>query len=144
MKRRDIRQLLEDIKKCNDQLDLFTAKAETLDQAASPQFGGKRNKSTFNMPLQQVYNHAAHLHQVLSQAWACGVHASHRVHLLLEHRMVRKGRRKQQPRSSGGGDSEERDRGTFSLAFNGTEHSGTGTWYLAEVKVIDEPVFPPR
>lgn len=144
MRRRDIRQLLQGIRECNDRLDSFIAKAEKFEQAASPQMARKRNRSAFSMPLQQVYSHAAHLHQVLSEAWTCSVHPSHSVHLLLEHRIARKGRKKQQLRTCGGADSQDRDRATFTLAFKGAGNSATATWCLAEVKVLDEPVLPLR
>lgn len=144
MKRRDIRQLLNNIKECNDQLDLFITKARNLEQASLTHSAPKRSKSSLSMPLQQVYEHAAHLHQVLCKAWACGVHASHRAHLLLEHRMVRKGRKKQILRTRGGRDGQGHDQANFTLALRGTGDANTATWYLAEVKVLDEPVLPPR
>jgi hypothetical protein len=143
IKRRDIRQLLNNIKECNDRLDLFITKARNVEQASPLSSAQKRTKSSFNMPLQQVYEHAAHLHQVLCEAWACGVHVSHRAHLLLEHRMVRKGRRKQQTQTRYGKDRQH-DHANFTLALKGTADANTATWYLAEVKVLDEPVSPPR
>lgn len=115
-----------------------------MEQASPLQSAQKRSKFSLSMPLQQVYDHAAHLHRVLCEAWACGVHASHRAHLLLEHRMVRKGRKKQQLRTYGGSNSQEGDQANFTLALKGTGDTDTATWYLAEVKVLDEPVLPPR
>jgi hypothetical protein len=144
IKRRDIRQLLSSIKGSNDQLDLFITKARNVEQASPLQSAQKRSKFSLSMPLQQVYDHAAHLHQVLCKAWACGVHASHRAHLLLEHRMVRKGRKKPQLRTYGGSNSQEREQANFTLAFKGTGDADAATWYLAEFRVLDEPVLPPR
>ncbi len=142
MRRRDVRQLLNNIKECNERLDMFIAKAEKFEQAASPQQARKRSKSSFNMPLQQVYSHASHLHQVLSKAWACGDHASHQVHLLLEHRMVRRGSKGKQLQHCGGRNSQGRDRATFTFAFKGTGSPDTANWCLAEVEVLDEPDNP--
>ncbi len=143
MKRRGIVQLLQSIRECNERLDLFLAKAERFEQATSSQMD-RRRKSTFRMPLQQVSDHAAHLHQVLSRTWACGPHASHRVHLLLEHRMAHNGGKKQQLQASGGGNGPGGDRATFTLAFKCSGNSGTTAWCLAEIEVLDERICLPR
>jgi len=138
MKRGDIRQLLKQIKDCNDRLDCFIEKAESFDQSASQQAPGTRRKPTLSMPLQQIRNHAIRLHQVLSKALNCNVHSSHQAHLLLEHRMVHKGRKHAlQVRSRGAG--QEADDACFTLSFNGTEHLGGPPWYIAEIRIREEP-----
>lgn len=143
MKRRDIRQLLQKVKECNDRLDLFIEKAGKFEHAASPQQAeGRRN--ALSMPLHQICSHVTDLHQVLSKAWTCGVHSSHRAYLMLEHRVVRRGRKNKPPQTYRSGDDQDPDRATFTLFFKNTEQSGIATWYVAEVRVLDEPVLPAR
>ncbi len=148
MKRGDIRRLLGEVKECNERLDSFIEKAEKFEKATPQQTAEKRRKPALSIPLQRIYNYATHLHQVLSKAWTCSLHPSHQACLLLEHRMIRKGRRKKLRTRSGGGDQES-DHASFTLFLedmehNDTGHSRTAAWHVAEVRVLEEPVLQPR
>lgn len=150
VKRSDIRRLLKDIKHCNERLDSFIEKADKFEQSVpqqqqQQQTTDSRRSPILSIPLQQIHSHAHHVHSMLSRAWTCSTHSSHRVHLLLEHRMMRTKRKIQmRSRIGGSGDGQESDPASFKLYFKDTDQSDTTPAYAAEVRVLEEPIPQPR
>ena len=128
MKRKDIRNLLESIKSCNERLDRFIGKAEKFEPANSY---GSSVKSYLSLPLGRIREYAGSLHQVLSRAWSCSLHASHQAHLVLEHRMVRSKKYETKEVLSGADDATR-----FTVFFNNP--SPPKEWYLTEVQVLEQ------
>ncbi|KAK1750544.1 hypothetical protein QBC47DRAFT_118880 [Echria macrotheca] len=134
IKRERIRHLLFQVKECNDRLDSFIEKADRLDQTNHCRAPDQRWKPCLGIPLHQIHSHAIRLHQVLSSALTCRAHPTHRVHLLLEHRMASKKRKG--ARRIGAAKSQE-DYARFTLSFKGAL-----TWRIAEIKILEEPMLP--
>ncbi|CAM1509046.1 Fc.00g027850.m01.CDS01 [Cosmosporella sp. VM-42] len=133
MKRKGIRRLLASIKSCNERLDQFIEKAEKYEQPA-PQTSSW--KSSLSLSLQQIQEYAISLHQALSSAWSCSVHAPHDVLLLLEHRMVRQ---KQKKLRAAQGEDEP---ACFTMSFRSP--STPRNWHLAEFRIIERPLSTTR
>ncbi|KAK3937486.1 hypothetical protein QBC46DRAFT_460845 [Diplogelasinospora grovesii] len=92
MKRKDVRRLLAELKECNDRLEQFIEKAQKFEQPSAQATTSKPHLST---PLQKISEYATSLHHVLLQAWCCTSHSRHHAHLLLEHRMIKRRKRRQ-------------------------------------------------
>ena len=128
MKRKEIRNLLKDIKSCNDRLDQFIAKADKLEQPASQPTGWK---STLSLSLQEIQDYATNLHNALSRAWSCSAQAPHQVFLLLEHRMVRKKRHRSLRQAVNAAESAN-----FTISLRSP--CAPGHRHTIEVKILDE------
>ncbi|KAF4996932.1 hypothetical protein FDECE_12255 [Fusarium decemcellulare] len=129
MKRKGIRNLLADITSCNERLDKFITKAETLSQQTVMDKASL--KSVLSSSLQRIQSYATLLHQTLSRAWCCSAHDCHHVRLLLEDRMVRREDEKSLRRAKT--DSKPT---CFTVSHKPPVKSTC--WQIAEIEVTDE------
>ncbi|KAF5020851.1 hypothetical protein F66182_7106 [Fusarium sp. NRRL 66182] len=124
MKRKEIRNLLKEIKSCNERLDQFIEKAQKTQPAPPP----RPAKPKICPTVQEIQHHATRLHEILSGAWSCSPRNAHQVHLILEHRMVRP-KKQAALRVS----ADEEDTACFTLSCKSP--CSPEKWGLAEVRV---------
>jgi hypothetical protein len=127
MKKRDVEGKLTQLRACNVRLESFTEKIEKLEETYKSSW-----KSTFTIPLEQIQNCASSLHSVLTRAWGCTAHSSHSAVLLLEHRMVRPVKRRD--------NAQQDDSMYFTLSF--LSPSIPNEWRTAGIYVLKDTAVP--
>lgn len=132
MKKDAIGKLTGNIIECNQRLERFIEKAEKMDQSVI--VSKSKPRSTMAVPLQAIHDYAGRLYHVLSQAWNSCAHHSHCTNLLLEHRMVRRERKRGRL-----GCLQNDSAPTFTLSF---DRPALDDWHVAEVKIIKEIDIP--
>ncbi|KAK6541414.1 hypothetical protein TWF694_007226 [Orbilia ellipsospora] len=136
MKKKNIKQSLQELQSYNDLLDKFHIKAEKITAIDEPYKSDRR--STFTLHADTIRENAKRLYNVISNTW-CLTHSSHSAGLLLEQRLAKK-------RKGGPGQNRRRpapshfDINCFSLSLLQSSTSASKKWLDVEVRVVEAHV----
>ncbi|PVH92337.1 hypothetical protein DM02DRAFT_543892 [Periconia macrospinosa] len=129
MKRQNLKERMDILRKSIETLAGFAERAEKLDDGPSRQWC----KVKFSAPLASIRENACKVHKVLLSHW-CASHTPHRVGILLEERLHRQKRGRQ---SSRGFSEPIATADRFALCLD--EHLPNTRWLATEFRVIELP-----
>ncbi|KAK6331780.1 hypothetical protein TWF718_002321 [Orbilia javanica] len=134
MKKKKIKESVEELQKCVDTLDKFQAKADKI--AAVDERYNIENEFVLTLHVDVIRENAKKLYDVLSKTW-CSTHPSHSAGLLLEQRLIRKPRRGGPGRRHKNSMLSHCDTDCFALSLLQYSASNSKKWLDVEIRVVE-------
>ncbi|OCL00859.1 uncharacterized protein K441DRAFT_599828 [Cenococcum geophilum 1.58] len=134
MKKKRIKESLEELQRCIEMLDKFQVKADKI--AAADELYKSDGRFRVTLPVDTIRENAKKLYNVLSKTW-CSTHSSHSAGLLLEQRLIKK------PKRGGPGWQRKRlpvdhcDTNRFSLSLLQSPASTSKKWLDVEIRLVE-------
>jgi hypothetical protein len=137
MKRKKIKESLEELRSRIETLDKFHVKAEKIATFNEPYWSNSR--ISFALPIDTIRSNAKRLHDVLAKTW-CSNYSSHLAGLLLEQRLVKSPKRRganwQRKRHT----VDRRDTSCFGLFLLQPPTSMAKKWLDVEIRLVESSV----
>jgi len=134
MKKKKIKESLDELQRYIEMLDKFQGKAEKI--AAADELYKSDDWLMFALPVDIIRENTKRLYDILSKTW-CSTHSSHSAGLLLEQRLMKK------PRRGGSGSRRKRltldhcDTNCFSLSLLQPSTSTPKKWLDVEIRLVE-------
>jgi len=135
MKRKKIRESLEELRLCIETLDKFQVKADKI--AENDLLYRSDGQAKAILSVEMIRKNAKELYRALSKTW-CAAHPSHLAGLMLEHRLMKKpkrGRPGWQKKKT-----DEVDANCFGLSVLQVGDTVPKKWLDVEIRLVDAAV----